>query len=187
MNVGPRAYTLRRRAAAQAETRRRIVEATVELHGTIGPARTTISGIADLAGVQRHTVYDHFPDETSLLAACSEHFLAGHPPPDVEAWSRQPDAARRARAGLTELYTYYETNAQMIECVLRDSAVVPVGRGFLALQDRAAAVLVPRAGRKRGAVARVATAFSTWKELRGRGLGSRQAALLMASLISPVG
>jgi len=184
MNVRQRTYTQRRRAENQADTRRRIVQATVDLHGTVGPARTTISAIADLAGVQRHTVYEHFPVPGALLAACGEHFLAAHPPPDVEAWRSFAEPARRARHGLTELYEYYEANAQMIGLVLRDSAVVPVGGGFLTLQDRAAGVLSPSASKRSTATARVATSFFTWKELQARGFGSRPAALLMASLIS---
>ena len=66
-----RTYTLKRRAEQQMETRRRIVEAAVDLHSSVGPALTSISMVAERAGVQRHTLYAHFPDEKSLFLACS--------------------------------------------------------------------------------------------------------------------
>src|SRR3954469_20083307 len=81
-----RKYELKKRAERQAETRRRIVEATEELHRTVGPARTTISEIAERAGVQRLTVYNHFPEERELFAACSAHFMAEVPPPSPRDW-----------------------------------------------------------------------------------------------------
>src|SRR6476659_2729549 len=77
-----RKYELKQRAAEMAETRLRITEAAVELHGTVGPARTTVSAIAERAGVQRHTVYRHFPTDADLFAACSAHYVAAHPLPD---------------------------------------------------------------------------------------------------------
>ena len=71
-----RRYELKERARRQAETRQRIVDAAVELHTSVGPARTTISAIAERAGVERHTVYAHFPDEPTLFRACSTHWRA---------------------------------------------------------------------------------------------------------------
>jgi len=90
-----RTYTLKRRAEQQEETRRRIVEAAVELHSSLGPARTTISMVAERAGVQRHTLYAHFPDERSLLMACSGLVEERSPPPDATAWR---DIAEHAMA-----------------------------------------------------------------------------------------
>src|SRR6476620_7794449 len=66
-----RRYELKRRAERQDETRQRIVDATIELHQTIGAAQTTVSEIAKRAGVGRVTVYRHFPDEETLFNACS--------------------------------------------------------------------------------------------------------------------
>ena len=115
-----RTYTLKRRAEQQADTRRRIVEAAVELHGSVGPAQTTLSMVAERAGVQRHTLYAHFPDERSLFLACSgwrrarsaagRRAVAGH---------RRP--ARAPRVGLRAIYDWYERNAELIACVLRDA------------------------------------------------------------------
>src|SRR5262245_40968590 len=108
-----RTYTLKARAESQAETRQRIVEAAVDLHGSVGPANTTVSMIAERAGVQRHTFYAHFPDERSVLMACSGHALERDPPPDAGAWRGISEPQARLRTGLTALYTWYGRNAQL--------------------------------------------------------------------------
>src|SRR5438094_9725002 len=112
-----RRYQLKRRAEQQRETRRRIVEAAVELHRTQGPARTTLSGVARLAGVQRHTVYSHFPQMRDLFMACSGHFGQMHPGPDPARWLEIEDPARRLRRGLNEVYAFYEEVEDMYACV----------------------------------------------------------------------
>src|SRR5262245_5557755 len=116
-----RTYTLKKRADQQADTRQRIVEAAVELHGTIGPARTTVSMIAEKAGVQRHTLYAHFPDDRSLWMVCSGLFEERNPMPDAAPWRAIADPRERLRAGLTDIYGWYERNAELLGCVLRDS------------------------------------------------------------------
>src|SRR3954464_2264375 len=116
-----RTYTLKRRAEQQAETRRRIVEAAVALHGSVGPAATTVSMVAERAGVQRHTFYAHFPDERDLLLACSGLAFERDPLPDPEAWRSIEDTSERLRAGLKALYGWYERNADLVACVLRDA------------------------------------------------------------------
>ena len=182
-----RRYTLRRRAESQDATRRRIVQAAVDLHGTVGPARTSVSAIAARAGVQRHTVYRHFPDESALFSACTKHFLAQQPPPDIGRWRAIEDSGMRLRRGLAELYTYYERNEAMIAHVLRDSDTVPVGGGFRALQSNAANALQPRSkasqGRQLRAVLALATDFHTWRTFFHAGLSSDDAARAMAKLI----
>src|SRR4051812_2777134 len=104
MSNQPRKYTKRRRAESEQETRRRITEAAVALHGTIGPARTTISAVAEKAGVQRATVYRHFPDDESLFAACSGHWVAMNPPPDPATLSEASDPTTRLRRALADTY-----------------------------------------------------------------------------------
>src|ERR687888_418867 len=116
-----RTYTLKRRAEQQAETRRRIVEAAIELHSSIGPALTTFSMVAERAGVQRHTLYAHFPDERSLNLACSALTFERDPPPDAEPWRAIEGKRERLRVGLRALYSWYERNAQLAACVLRDA------------------------------------------------------------------
>src|SRR5262247_1551607 len=116
-----RTYTLKRRAENQAATRRRIVEAAVDLHSSIGPALTTISMVAERAGVQRHTFYAHFPDERSLLNACSSLSLARDPLPEAPPWRKIADRRERLRTGLVAIYGWYERNAELAGCVLRDA------------------------------------------------------------------
>src|SRR5687768_2936331 len=119
--VKKRDYRLGRRALQQAETRRRIVEAAFELHSTLGPAQTTVSQIAERAGVQRHTYYAHFPEERGLFLACSGLALERDPLPDVEAWRAVPPGRARLREGLALIYSWYQRNAQQAACVLRDA------------------------------------------------------------------
>jgi AcrR family transcriptional regulator len=116
-----RPYTLRRRAEQQAETRLRIVEAAVDLHGTIGPAATTFSMVAEQAGVQRRTLYAHFPDQRSLLLACSGLTVERDPLPDATPWRQIEALDERLRTGIGELYAWYERNHQLAGCVLRDA------------------------------------------------------------------
>src|SRR5918999_2831431 len=121
-----RTYELKRRAERQEETRQRIVEAAVELHTTLGPARTTVSAIAERAGVTRPTVYAHFPDARSLLQACSGHVRATVPPPDPTAWRSISDPGDRLETALRDLYDYYERLEPLLENIQRDAAVMPI-------------------------------------------------------------
>jgi AcrR family transcriptional regulator len=125
MTVKKRKYEMKKRAERQRETRRRIVEATVELHRTRGPANTTISEIAQRAGVNRLTVYNHFPDVTDLLRACSRSWTERHPAPDPGPWALIGDAQQRLRTALTELYGFYACTEPMRGNVLRDAETMP--------------------------------------------------------------
>jgi AcrR family transcriptional regulator len=195
MSDEKRTYRKLRRADLEAETRRRITESAVALHGTLGPSRTTVSAIADHAGVRRSTVYRHFPDETSLFAACSAHWRAANPEPDLEGWVSVGDPDERLRAALAELYAYYRDTEQMWENVLRDGPLVPAVRrqaaGFRVYLAEAVKVLM-RGRRLRGAAARRtraaighALAFSTWQSLaREQGLDDGEAAELMCRAVA---
>ena len=121
----PRPYRMRARAEKLRDTRQRIVEATVRLHTTIGPAATSISAVAEAAGVSRPTVYRHFPDEESLYAACAGHFDVLYPPPDLDGWREIDGLEVRARHALTELYRYYEMHADRLHPIYRDVATMP--------------------------------------------------------------
>jgi AcrR family transcriptional regulator len=165
-----RTYTLKRRAEQQAETRRRIVEAAVEMHGKVGPALTTISMVAERAGVQRHTLYAHFPDERSLHLACSGLALERDPLPDAAAWQTIEDPRERLRVGLLAVYGWYERNAQLLACVLRDAEYHPLTKEITELRFGPSMtayreVLGAALRRKQRAVLRVAVSFFTWRTL----------------------
>jgi AcrR family transcriptional regulator len=121
-----RTYQLKQRAQQQEKTRQRIVEATVHLHETLGPARTTISAVAEQAGVERLTVYRHFPDEETLFTACTSHYMAAHPLPDPSAWIHSADPETRLRVALTETYAYYQRTERMLSRGLADLPGMPV-------------------------------------------------------------
>src|ERR1700730_5248840 len=131
-----RPYRKKRRAELEEATRRRITESAVELHGTLGPSRTSLSAVAEHAGVRRSTLYRHFPDEAALFAACSAHWNASNPTPDLAHWTAIDDPSERLRVGLQELYAYYRRTERMMDNLLRDeetiSAVKQTFRGFRA-------------------------------------------------------
>ena len=190
----PRKYELRRRAERQAETRRRIVEATVALHETLGVARTTISDIAARAGVERATVYRHFPDERALLTACTGHYVARNPRPDPAPWGEIADPEARLRTGLAEVYAYHRRTERMTDRAARDLADAPVLRDVLApefaywarVRDALAAAWPVAEGRRALVAAAVghAVAFSTWRSLvREQGLDEAQAIAAMAAMV----
>jgi AcrR family transcriptional regulator len=184
----PRSYRLGRRAEKQAETRRRIVEAAVELHCTVGPALTSIAQVAERAGVQRHTFYAHFPDERSLLMACSGLSLERDPLPDPEQWKAAPAGPGRIRRGLGEIYGWYERNAELAACVLRDAEHHPPTRETVELRmtpvfQRSATVLGEGLGRRARALLSVALDFACWRKLRSSN-GSAAAAKLMAEAVT---
>jgi AcrR family transcriptional regulator len=185
-----RKYQLKQRAERQRETRNRIVEAAIELHEAIGPQRTTISAIADRAGVQRHTLYRHFPDERSLFLACSGLHMGRNPLPDPSAWKQFEDPGQRLRRGLEELYAYYERNEAMLSNVIRDAEVDDLTRETVELRvgpalgaiRQALAEALPRSGRRRcGPALDLALDFNSWRSLvRRSGLSNRQASEVMA-------
>jgi AcrR family transcriptional regulator len=179
-----RTYTLKRRAEQQAETRRRIVEAAVDLHGTIGPARTTFSMVAERAGVQRHTLYAHFPDERRLLLACSGLAAERDPLPEAEPWRAIEDQRERLRIGLRAVYDWYERNADLAACVLRDAEHHELVREIAALRfgPYVAAyheVLGRKLSTKQRAMLHVALSFHTWRTLV-RESGLKQVAAVSA-------
>ena len=190
-----RPYNKRRRAEAEAETRTRIAEAAMKLHGSVGPARTTISAVAERAGVQRATVYRHFPDEEALFGACSAHWASLHPPPDPGAWVDVADPDERLRAGLADIYAWYASDVQMFVNTRRDAALVPaMAKPVAAVQAGLAAMVDilmkgrPERGRRRQrtlAAIRHATAFGTWYSLTREGeLTDDEAVELMAATVA---
>jgi AcrR family transcriptional regulator len=184
-----RRYTLGKRAAAQEETRRRIVAAAVALHGALGPARTSFSDVAARAGVQRHTLYAHFPDELSLLRACSAHDLARDPPPDPAAWRAHAPGRARLGAALAELYAWYARRAGLIGAVLRDAEHHAPTRAIVALHlAPLMAAYRARLGtgldRRGRALLALALDFAAWRALAAEGgLAPAAAAAAMADAV----
>ncbi|MDP9479473.1 MAG: TetR/AcrR family transcriptional regulator [Actinomycetota bacterium] len=189
-----RKYEMKRRARRQEETRRRITEATVELHQALGPANTTISAIAERAGVQRLTVYRHFPDERAVLSACSSYYEAQNPVPDVDPWTRIPDPEDRLRRALKETYAYHRRTEPMMAKVLRDAQIhtptMEVTVPYLRHWDRARYALVAGWGAEDQRLKRLLAAlghaldFWTWRSLvREQGLTDQEAIELMVGMV----
>jgi AcrR family transcriptional regulator len=183
-----------RRAELEDATRRRITESAAALHEELGPARTSISAIADRAGVRRSTVYRHFPDEEALFAACSSHWRAANPPPDPRAWAAIEDPAERMETALREIYAFYGRTEGMYTSLLRDEPLVPIVQrllgdfhGFLrAIQDvlMAGRGLRGRAARRTRAAIGHALAFPTWRSLaREQELADGDAVALICALV----
>jgi AcrR family transcriptional regulator len=189
-----RKYDMKRRARRKEETRRRIVEATVELHETIGLARTTISAIAEKAGVQRLTVYRHFPDERALFSACRGHWSAGNPPPDPASWTQVADPEERLRVALAEVYAYHRQTEPMMTNVIRDAQVHPLSREmaepYFRHWERMRYVLATGWGVDDEQLALLLAALGhaldlqTWHSLvRQQGLNDEQAVELMVGMV----
>ena len=186
-----RKYELKERARRQEETRQRIVEATVELHTSVGTARTTISAIAERAGVERHTVYAHFPDDETLFRACSTHWQGRHPRPDVRRRLEHDVPEDRLRGVLSDLYAWYEDVELDLEILLRDAPLVPMSAASFAEADRATSELAddlardwPRRKAVRAAIGH-ALEFETWRSLvRRQGLSRKQAVDGMLRLVA---
>ena len=191
-------YELKQRAERQQETRRRIVEAAVELHSTLGPSRATVKAIAERAGVTRPTVYAHFPDERALFQACSGHVRETVPLPDPSDWPSIADPDERLAAVLADLYAYYERLETLLENVERDAVTMPIVAelndhrvryleevGDLLLAGR------PARGRSRARVRRAighTLEFATWRSLtRVQGCPADEAIGLMLGLVRAAG
>jgi AcrR family transcriptional regulator len=188
-----RKYELKRRGERMEETRRRIVEAAIDLHQTIGPARTSVSAVAERAGVQRQTYYRHFPDERSLFAACTGLHMERAPMPDPEPWRAIADPSERLRRALTELYRWYADNEPMLANVIRDAAIsttvreaveMGVGSAMTAMREVLAEGLPAGDAERTTAVLGLVLDFNTWHTLvRGRGLAQEAAVKLMVSVV----
>ncbi|MEQ9689610.1 MAG: helix-turn-helix domain-containing protein [Bauldia litoralis] len=188
-----RPYTLKKRAAQQAETRQRIVEAAVDLHGTVGPSRTTVTKIAERAGVQRHTLYAHFPDERSLFLACSGLATERDPMPDPTPWQAIADRNERLETGLAAIYAWFERNESLTGCVLRDSETHALTLEMAELRTAPTiagyhAVLGASLAPRQQAMLTLALDFHTWRSLvRDSGMATTDAASLMAGAIAQAG
>jgi AcrR family transcriptional regulator len=196
MSDRKRPYQMKRRAELEEQTRRRITESAATLHTErLGPARTTISAIADHAGVRRSTVYRHFPDEETLFAACSSHWASENPVPDAQAWAPIADPATRTETALRALYAHYRVTGRAYENLLRDEELVPVVKRLMIgyhdyLRDVRDGLMVARglrghAARRTRATIGLALAFPTWRTLtQDRRMGDDEAVALMCLLVA---
>lgn len=192
----PRKYELKQRATKQEQTRQRIVEAAVALHESLGPAHTTISAIAERAGVQRLTVYRHFPDDESVFRACTGHWHALHPAPDPAGWTAVADPSARLRLALTELYAFFREGEPMLASAARDLPHVPVLAKVVAetetpYREQVCHTLITgwtTEGTRREVVTAAighAASFPTWQSLvRAHGLADAEVVDLMVCFIS---
>ena len=195
MSDRKRPYQMKRRAELEEQTRRRITESAATLHTELlGPARTTVSAIAEHAGVRRSTVYRHFPDEETLFAACSSHWAQANPPPDPSGWTSIADPPGRTETALRDLYAYYRRTQRAYENLLRDEDLVPVVKRLMTgyhdylreIEDVliAGRGLRGRAARRTRAAIALALAFPTWRTLtQERGLDDDNAVVLMWRLV----
>jgi len=189
-----RRYRKKVRARQEAETRRRITEAVIELHRTVGPANTKVTEVAELAGVGRQTVYNHFPTEGEMIEASTTHWARLNPVPDPGRWAAIEDPNERLGSALDELYAWYADTEDMIGKILRDAHIVePLGQ---LVEERWGALVeemidtladgwpVAESGvRQLRATLRLAVDFFSWRSLRQSSLSSQEAAELAASCV----
>jgi AcrR family transcriptional regulator len=198
MSDEKRTYRMQRRAESQDQTRLRIIESAVALHGTVGPSRTSASAVAAHAGVRRSTLYRHFPDEAALFDACSSHWAAANPPPDLAGWKTIHSPEERLRAALDDLYAYYRRTESMLDNLFRDEPTEPLIQerfgAFHGYLDAARDTLLAGRGLRGAARRRTraalghAIAFSTWRSLvREQQLGDEEAAAVMVALVAAAG
>ena len=190
----PRKYEMKRRAERVRETRRRIADAAMALHETVGPARTTVSAIAEKAGVQRHTYYAHFPELKDLYRACSAHHMERDPLPDPSRWAEISGPEERLTRALSEVYAYFGDNEALLTNVLRDTPLDPVlqennvflFRHWEAMRDTIADAFEASGERHEALLAAKALAqdLQTWRTLvRQQGLDDDRAVELMVGMV----
>ena len=186
-----RPYNKTKRAQREAETRERIVEAALQLHGEHGPLATTISMIAERAGVQRHTVYAHLPDDRAVFMACSGLHFERAPLPAPELWAAINDPSARLRMALGAVYAWFAGNEKLLAAVLRDAETSPLLREISDLRfgipfGAIVASLSPGLDARGNAALALALSFHTWRTLvREAGLKPADAIDLMVGTILP--
>ena len=190
-----RKYNKTIRAEKQEETREKIIEATVALHEELGPADTSIKAIAEKAGVQRLTVYRHFPDEISLFQACTSHWFGVHPPPNMADWAGFEKPGERSHTALLAFYRYYRCTEKMWRMAYRDLEKIEALHGpmcqFEAYLDQVRDDLLSSWNSKQNnkillaITLRHCLRFSTWTSLKKESLSDKKIADLVTGWITP--
>jgi AcrR family transcriptional regulator len=189
-----RKYQQKRRAEQAQQTRQSIVEAAMQLHEELGPAKTSIKAIAEQAGVQRLTVYRHFADEAALFNACTSHWLGLHPPPQPEDWQHHDDPCERTAAALSAFYRYYRNTENMWRVSYRDVEEVealqaPMTAIEIYLDDVsdelvASWQLKGKDRQRLSLTLRHCLSFTTWYSFKTRNLSDKKIVDLVLSWIS---
>lgn len=191
-----RKYRKTRRAEQEEQTRDKIVDAAMALHEELGPRATSISAIAERAGVQRLTVYRHFEDDAAIFQACSSRWFELNPPPDLSLWQQLAPAAHQTEEALLNIYRYYSANARMLSRVYSDEADVPalqeVMEGFRSYLNQIGNDLIkawqPESKKRKDVKALLnhALQFSTWKSLSQEKMKERRIAEVMTKCIDRI-
>ena len=188
-----RKYKQKARAVKADETRSRIVAATVKLHEEFGPAQTSIKSIAEEAGVQRLTVYRHFPDDESLFQACTSHWLASHPLPGMPVIEHGIEPSDLVASTLLDFYRYYRANERMWTVSYRDVDEVEALQAPMAeveayldqVRKRLLAVLSPASmsNKQLSVTLGHCLRFTTWQSLKSEKLSDKKIVELVMNWI----
>jgi AcrR family transcriptional regulator len=192
--MSPRKYDMTRRASSVAQTRRRIVDATLELHGEQGIAATSWDDIAARAGVGVGTVYRHFPSLDELIPACGEitrHVVALPDPQGVASLFDGVDApVERIERLVREAFAIYERGAPQLRAIRSEPDVHPnvaeageeVEAALTALVD--AAVAPSKITPAERALVRAMIDLGTWQALHDQGLGPAEAVDAVSQMLA---
>jgi AcrR family transcriptional regulator len=182
-----------KRAASVEETRRRIVDATLDLHTSQGILATSWEDIARRADVAPATVYRHFPTLDELLPACGEQSMQQLALPSDEQIAERFRGTRsrreRLRRLIEELFGLYERGGHVLHAVRRERALLaPLQRDHEEIEQRldaltAAALEPSELGEQEIAVVRALTDYDAWAALRARGITGPDAVDVVAGLL----
>ena len=184
--MSPRNYNLGKRAQTIEKTRRRIVNATFQLHNEKGVIATSMQDVADRADVSLHTVYNHFPTVDDLVGGCAHKVIALLAPPGPDIFRGLDNLEPRLRKITNELFRMYARGSLQIETARCEASEVPALAGFLAADaaNRAALVresLRPFRTKTRDIRTAIAlTDFYVWKAFSQQNVSTHQAAEIVA-------
>ena len=189
----PRRYRSPKRAQAVEETKRKILLATMQLHGEQGILATSWEDIARRAGVALATVYRHFPTVNELVPACgalAEDFIRPPKPELAETlFAGVEELSERVGRVVTELCAFYERGAVALATARREGHLVQPLGDWAADLDRTRELLVRTALQstaRSAAGARVAlalTAFPVWQALTEAGVAPAEVPRVMRDLV----
>ena len=187
--MAPRIYRMTRRAAASAETRRRIVDAAIALHAEKGVLGTTWPDIAKRADVALGTVYRHFPGLDQLVPACTSENAVRMRPPGASLLVGVTRPEERIGRFVEELFAFYGRSAPWTPRAGIDRHQLPVLDTILSRREAGLKALVeetlgPLRRRRHALDAALAlTDFGVWRSLTRSGLSTEAAARLITEVL----